>query len=145
MISSVFKLVAVTVVTQAKPSTRLFYRCVSMAWLAKATNDLPMVVVPLIGRECCSYAKSACRFYFEACCCCTWASSKLADLSGFSPPTSLICFLWLVKPWEHNCPFVSDFGFLQFWLGLGSSLFVLPFPLCWVLSLIKVVRFHHLT
>jgi hypothetical protein len=65
-------------------------------------------------------------------------------LSGFRPLTSLICFLWLVKALEHNCPFVTDFGFLHFWLGLGSSLFVLPFPLCWVLCLIQLVRFQHL-
>jgi len=69
---------------------------------------------------------------------------SFAALSGFRPLTSLICFLWLVKALEHNGPFMTNFGFLHFWLGLGSSLFVLPFPLCWVLCLIKLVRFHHL-
>jgi hypothetical protein len=72
------------------------------------------------------------------------AVRSFTALSGFRPLTSLICFLWLVKALEHNCAFVSDFGFLHFWLGLGSSLFVLPFSLCWVLCLIQLVRFQHL-
>jgi hypothetical protein len=72
------------------------------------------------------------------------ALRSFAALSGFRPLTSLICFLWLVKALEHNCPFVTNFGFLHFFLGLGSSLFVPPFPLCWVLCLIQLVRFHPL-
>ncbi len=47
----------------------------------------------------------------------------------------------------HNlllCPFVIHFEFCFSWLGLGFSLFVLPFPLCQVLCLMKLSRFHHL-
>ncbi len=42
---------------------------------------------------------------------------------------------------EHNlfiCPFVTPFGFGSCGLGLGSSLFFLPFPLCWVLCLMEL-------
>jgi hypothetical protein len=51
------------------------------------------------------------------------------------------------KPFlEHNlflCPFVTHFGFCSFGLDLGSSLFVLPFSLCWVLCcLMELARFH---
>jgi hypothetical protein len=43
---------------------------------------------------------------------------------------------------EHNlfiCPFVTPFGFGSCGLRLGSSLFVLPFPLCWVLCFMELI------
>jgi hypothetical protein len=56
---------------------------------------------------------------------------------------SLIYFLQLMEVLEHNlfiCPFVTPFGFLHFQLRLGSSLFVLPFPFCWVFCLMKFTK-----
>jgi hypothetical protein len=46
---------------------------------------------------------------------------------------------------EHNlflCPFMTThFGLLGFfWLGLESSLFVLSWPLCWVLYFMEFAR-----
>ncbi len=47
---------------------------------------------------------------------------------------------WEFSPYLFTWPFVDSLGFLCFWLGLGFSLFALPFPLTWVLCLMQFTK-----
>jgi hypothetical protein len=93
--------------------------------------------MPSIGRECWKPCNKCMSFLF-------WGSLSLQMRALLSlvcfhvsfPFLSFICFLWLVRALKHNLflwPFVTHFGCLHFWLRLGSSPFVLPCPIGWVL------------
>jgi hypothetical protein len=61
-------------------------------------------------------------------------------LSGFSSLSLSDMIIATRGALEHNlfiCPLVTQFGFVLFWLILGSSLLSFIFPLGWVLCLMK--------
>jgi hypothetical protein len=121
-----------------------FHWCANMMWVAKATSGPPLAIyMPSVkAKGVDSFVESSCHLYFEACCWCKWGFFQMSR-------PFLFCIAWPLMGGSVtqvvHLPLCDPLWVLLLWLELGVllgplSVFVLSFPLCWVLSLMTFAR-----